>query len=109
MGIGFLSGNELGVGKPETPGPPLVVMLRDVLHDHLRRTIPNPFAFDIWIEAEGAVIRAAALGLHADRFLLIRAILRENGGQVGQVHRQRIEECRGTLLALLDLFPSRMM
>ena len=100
LGIGFFPGNELGIREPETPGAPLMVVLRDILDDHGGWPIADPLPFNVRVEAESAVVGAASLRLDPDGFTQIFLILREDRGQVGQVDGERIEQGRRALLAL---------
>ena len=91
LGIGCLAGDELGVGEPEPARAPLTMVLRDVLHDQRGRAIADGFALQVRIEAEGAVVRAPALALHANAIVRVGGELRENLRDVGEVHGQAIE------------------
>ena len=98
--VGFFPGDELGIREPETPGAPLMVVLRDILHDHRGWPITHPLPFNIGIEAERAVVGTTSLRLNPNGLTQIFPMLRENRGQIGQVDRQRIEQGWRTLLAL---------
>ena len=80
-------------------------MLGDVLRNQRGRAIADGLAFQVWVEAEGAVVGAAALALHADAVVSIGRILRKDGRDVWQVHGQGAEVCVA-LSQAFDGFPA---
>src|SRR5206468_8518851 len=59
-------------------------------------------AFDVRIEAEGAVVGAASLALDPDAIPDILVVLRKDGREVGEIHGQGIQERRGMFLSFMD-------
>ena len=66
-------------------------MLRDVVHDPRGRAIPNGLAFQVGVETEGAVVRAAAFALHADAVVRVGGVLWEDLRDIREVHGQVVE------------------
>ena len=100
MGVGFLPCNELGIREPETPGAPLMVVLRNILDDHGGWPIADPLPFNVGVEAESAIVGTASLRLDSDGFTKIFPVLREDRSQVRQVDGECIKQSWRALLAL---------
>src|SRR6185503_20964871 len=92
LGVGFLTGNKLGIGKPKSARAPAMIVLRNILHDHFRRTVTHALSLYIWIQTERTVVRAASFALHADALADVFGKLRKHGREIWQIDRRRIQQ-----------------
>ena len=94
--LGALFGRaELRVGEPDALDAVALVQRLDLLGDFDRIAVALMRALDLVVEAEMALERAAALGVHADVVAQIVAKVGKDRFDVGEIDRRKLAQIEG--------------